>query len=78
MTNRDYVNTWVNDKLARFKDLNTWSNEKVARLIADAHFTEICGEMNGCDINIDCVQCCLKWLEKERVQTEIHEGEVNQ
>lgn len=50
MTNRDYV--------------NTWSNEKLARAIGSTR--EICGEMQGCDPNLNCVQCCLKWLERER------------
>lgn len=52
MTNRDYV--------------NTWSNEKLARAIGSTR--EICEEMRGCDRNLDCVQCCLKWLGEERLE----------
>ena len=60
MTNRDYV--------------NTWSNEKLARAMAGSR--EICNEMGKCGPYANCVQCCLKWFEKERVPTEIHEDDV--
>ena len=58
MTNRDYVNTWSNEKLAR----------------AIGYFPEICAAIKGCNINIDCVQCRLKWLEMDR-NSGVHDDE---
>lgn len=54
MTNRDYVNSWSNEKLA------------IAMTALGGAPHVICGEMEECDISLDCTQCCLKWLEKER------------
>ena len=60
MTNREYVNTLNNEELAK----------------AIGYLPKICDEMGQCDPGTNCVQCCYKWLEKERVQTEIHKGEI--